>query len=64
VDEVEFDGSDGAEVIEIAVQQPVEVGWVFGGGGRMYGGESVFKSVLEGAGAAGIGDSGRGIWRR
>lgn len=51
-------------MIEIAVEEPVEVGWVFPGEDERMGGESVFESVLEGAGAAGISDGGRGIWRR
>ena len=61
MDEVEFDGSDGAELICVGVEEGVKAGGVFGGKDDGLGSESMFERVLGGAGAAGFGDGSAGF---
>jgi len=55
MDEVEFDGADGAELLEVGGEEGVEVGGVFGGEDEGLGTQSVLEGILGGAGAAGFG---------
>lgn len=61
MDQVELDRADGAELLEVGVEEGVEVGGVLGGEDEGLRTQPVFEGVLRRAGAAGFGDGSAGF---
>ena len=64
VDQVEFGGAVGLELIEVGGEGLVEFGGVLGGEDQGLGGEAMFEGILGGALQAGFGFRAAGILRR